>query len=79
VGFEIVLTGAVCNWTKQQCPNQSRVAEDAVVVALSSFAGGASMSEACEQGRSFVTNWDKHLAPIGARDSVQISLTPDPR
>ena len=72
--YEIVLAGAVWDWTKQQCLNESRVAEDAVVVALGSFAGGASVSEACEQARSFVTNWDKHPEAIGARGNVQVSL-----
>jgi hypothetical protein len=69
-----VLAGAVLDWTRQQCPHESRVAEDAGVVALSSFASAASVSEACEQARSFVTKWDKHPATIGARGSIQVSL-----
>jgi formylglycine-generating enzyme required for sulfatase activity len=62
VDVELALAGSVWQWTRQHCPDDPRVAEKAVTVALSSYVGGASVAEACEQARSFVVSWVRHPA-----------------
>lgn len=59
---EFALAGSVWDWARQQCPNEPRVAKRAVGVAMSSYAGGASFAEACEEARAFVSSWNSHPA-----------------
>jgi hypothetical protein len=64
VDGEIALAGAVRDWAQGQCPHDPSVAEGAVAVALSSFAAGALVSEACERARAFVASRICHPAGI---------------
>jgi hypothetical protein len=50
------LAGSVWDWTQQHCPDDPRAAHMAVSVALSSYADGASVAEACELARTFVVS-----------------------
>lgn len=54
---EFALAGSVWDWTRQHCPDDPHVAERAVAMAMSSYAGGASVAEACEQAWAFVASW----------------------
>ena len=58
---DLALVASVRDWTRQQCPDDPRVADRAAALALSSYAGGASVAEACEQVRAFVANHPAHL------------------
>jgi hypothetical protein len=66
VDVELALALAVRDWTRGQCPEEPRVANKAVMLALSSCAGGASVAEASEQARAFVSSW-LHPAHQSAR------------
>jgi hypothetical protein len=59
---ELVLAGSVWDWARQRCPNEPQVAKRAVGVAMNSYAGGASVAEACEEARAFVASWTSHPA-----------------
>jgi hypothetical protein len=56
---EVVLSGMVRAWTRHRI-NDDQVAARAVEIALSSYAGGASIAEACEEARKFVLGWIRH-------------------
>jgi hypothetical protein len=60
VDVEFALAGSVWDWTRQQCPGDRQVADRAVRLALHSYASGASVAEACEQVRAFVSSWVHH-------------------
>lgn len=68
------LAGWVREWTREQCPGEPRVPDMAVSVALSSFFGGASVAEACEQARSFVVSRTVHPAHRGNRQVAALSF-----
>jgi hypothetical protein len=59
------LAGSVWDWTQRHCPDDPRVAQMAVSVALGSYAAGASVAEACERARAFVASWAHHPGHIG--------------
>jgi hypothetical protein len=56
---EVVLSGMVRAWTHRQITDD-KVANRAVEIALSTYAGGASIAEACEEARRFVLGWIHH-------------------
>ena len=68
---ELVLAEQVQWWVERVAPGQRRLAEAAVAKALTSFAAGASVSEACEEARRLVESRLRHLASPTA---VQRSL-----
>lgn len=68
------LAGSVWDWTQQHCPDDPRAAQMAVSVALSSYADGASVAEACEQARAFAASWSHHPAHFGDRQAGGLSL-----
>jgi hypothetical protein len=72
VDVELALVWSVRDWTRQQCPDDPRVADRAAALALSSYAGGASVAEACEQVRAFVASWAHHPAHLEAQQSDQL-------
>jgi len=74
VDVELALAGAVWDWTNGTCPDEPRVADDAVVLALKSYAGGASVAEAAEQARAFVSSWVHHPAHRSARQGDRFLL-----
>ena len=51
---ELVLAEQVQWWVEQVAPGRRLLAEAAVAEALTSFAAGASVSEACEEARRLV-------------------------
>ncbi len=71
---EFALAGSVWDWTRQHCPDDPHVAERAVAIAMSSYAGGASVAEACEQARAFVASWVHHPARVEAAHKEQRRL-----
>jgi hypothetical protein len=71
VDVELALAGAVWDWTRGHCPDELLVADKAVMLALSSYAGGASVAEASEQARAFVSSWIHHPAHLGVRQGDQ--------
>lgn len=71
---ELALAGSVWDWTRQQCPGDRRVADRAVTLALHSYAGGASVAEACEQVRAFVSSWVHHPSHLGLGQSRQLRV-----
>ncbi|GEM_PF-1379664 len=71
---EIALAGVVRDWAQRQCPHDPSVAEGAVTVALSSFAGGASVSEACERAHAFVASRVCHPAGIREQGRARFHL-----
>lgn len=71
---EIAIARFAREWGLQQCPDEPRVAEIAVVVALNCFAGGASVAEACEQARAFVSSWVHHPAHVWTQQGSRCSL-----
>lgn len=72
--MELALAGSVWDWTRHQYPAEPRVAERAVAMALSSYAGGASVAEACESARAFVASWAHHPAQREAWQGDQLRL-----
>ena len=58
---ELVLAGIVRDWAAATLANEG-LADSAVAVALSAYAAGASVSEACVQARRFVLSWVDHPA-----------------
>lgn len=71
--LEVALAEAVRDWTRARCPGEPSVAERATAVALDSYAGGASVAEACQQARSYVRAWVCHPAHHG---HLSVSLLP---
>ncbi len=59
---EVALAGSVWDWAIQHSPSEQRLAKRAVGVAMSCYAGGASVAEAYEEARSFVVGWTSHPA-----------------
>ena len=50
----------VRNWACRVLPEEPAVADAAVMVAIRAYAGGASISEACDEGRKFMGSWARH-------------------
>jgi len=69
------LAGSVWNWAQQHYPDDPRAADMAVSVALSSYAGGASLAEACEHARAFAVSWSHHPGHNGDRHAGLLSVT----
>jgi hypothetical protein len=59
------LARSVRDWSQRSCPDDPRVAQMAVSVAMSSFADGASAAEASEQARGFIASWVRHPGRVG--------------
>ena len=57
---EVVLAYMVRDWIWRVLPGESDVVDAAVTVALRAFAGGASITEACIEGRRFAGSWCRH-------------------
>ncbi len=74
VDVAYALAGWVREWTREQCPGEPRVSDMAVSIALSSYFGGASIAEACEQARSFVVSRTVHPAQKGHRPVASLSV-----
>jgi hypothetical protein len=68
------LAESVRDWTQRRCPDDPRVAQPAVSVALNSYADGASVAEACERARAFVASWTLHPGHIGDRQTGTVPL-----
>ena len=71
---ELALAVAVWDWTKGGCPDEPGVAENAVVLALRSYAGGASVAKASEQAHAFVSSWVHHPAHRSAPQTDRFLL-----
>ena len=71
---ELALVGSVRDWTRQQCPDDPRVVDRAATLALRSYVGGASVAEACEQVRAFVTCWAHHPAHQDVRQAARLPV-----
>ena len=54
----------VCNTVRararQRMPGDALGANEAVAAALRALAGGASPSEACDEGYAFIGSWSRH-------------------
>ena len=74
VDVEFALAGSVWDWTRQQCPGDRQVADRAVRLALHSYASGASVAEACEQVRGFLSSWVSHPSHCEPARSGQLSV-----
>lgn len=57
---EELLAGVVREWAEREWPGESAAAQAAAAVALRCYAGGASVSEACQQARCFAESWARH-------------------
>ena len=71
---EIELAGVVRDWAQRRCPDDPSVTEGAVTVALRSFDGGASVSEAYEMAHAFVACRVSHPAGIRAQGHARLRL-----
>ncbi len=71
---ECALAGSVWGWAKQHCPNEPWVAKNAVRLAMSSYASGASVVEAWEKVRAFVVSWNSHPAHGASAASAQLPV-----
>jgi hypothetical protein len=74
VDVELELAETVWDWTRQQCPSDRLVADRAVRLALHSYASGASVAEACEQVRGFLSSWVSHPSHFEPARSGQLSV-----
>lgn len=70
----LALVGSVRDWAREQCPDDPWIVDRAAVLALGSYAGGASVAEACEQVRAFVHSWVHHPAHFDARHTGQLPV-----
>ena len=57
---EEIIAQVVREWTGTVMPGDRSTADAAVVYALESFAGGASVTEACEEARKMVMCRSRH-------------------
>jgi hypothetical protein len=60
VPAEGVLAEQVRAWADQMAPGVTGLADAAVIRALTCYAGGASVSEACREARRLVGSWLHH-------------------
>ena len=65
---ELVLAEQVQWWVERVAPGRRRLAEAAVAEALTRFAGGASVSEACEEARRLV---DSRLRLLSSDPAIE--------
>ena len=66
------LSRSVREWTGRRCPDEPRVVEMAVSMALHNYADGASVAEAYERARAFVASWAHHPANVGDRQIASL-------
>ena len=57
---ELMVADSVHRWVDDVLPGDSAAADAAVGLAVRSYAGGASVREACEEARRFVGSWSRH-------------------
>jgi hypothetical protein len=57
---ELILTEQVRCWVERVAPGESLLADAAVAKALTSYAAGASVSEACREARRLVESRLRH-------------------
>ncbi len=63
---ELIIADAVRNWTETIVPGDSATADAAVRYAIEAFAGGASVTEACEGARRMVICRSHHPSVMGS-------------
>jgi hypothetical protein len=64
VSNELLLAGIVRKWAEDVWADEPAAADGAVNVAMRCYAGGASVSEACREARSFLKCWVDHPAHV---------------
>ncbi len=74
---ELVLAEQVQSWVERVAPGERMLAEAAVAKALTSYAAGASVSEACREARRLVECCLRH--PSSPPTSVQKSWAAAPQ
>jgi hypothetical protein len=57
---EPLMAELVRAWSDQLCRTDRTAADRAVATAMRSYAGGASLSEACREARRFNQSWARH-------------------
>jgi hypothetical protein len=62
VDEELLIAETVRRWAPGTAASSPRVVDRAVAVALRAFAGGASIAEACAEGRRFLACCARHPA-----------------
>ncbi len=72
--MEVALAETVRDWARVNYPGEPSVASGAVAVALDSYAGGASIAEACEEARTYVASWMDHPAHSGYRSGSHLPM-----
>jgi len=60
VTVELALADTVRAWVAQELPDEPTAASRAIDLAVRSYTGGASVSEACAEARAFVHCWARH-------------------
>jgi hypothetical protein len=58
--LELLIVGIVRRWADAAAPDAPHVADTAAAAALRAFAGGASFSEACREGRRYIGCTRRH-------------------
>ncbi len=71
---DLVLARAVREWVEHELPGDRCAARGAVEVALASYSGGASVSEASEVARRFVSSWLHHPARATVEPQTRLRL-----
>ena len=71
---EGVLAEMVRDWAGSVLPDEPRIADVAVRVALDSYADGGSISESCGRARNLVGSWALHPARRPVTAGVPIDL-----
>lgn len=64
---ELLVAATVNRWAHDAFPAVRFVADTAVAAALAAFAGGASVSEACCEGRRYIECCQRHPSTAVAR------------
>jgi hypothetical protein len=65
---EEVLAKVVVEWAEGEAPGDPSAAAHAVAIALGSYRGGGSVSEACGEAGAFVGSWTRHPAQRADRE-----------
>ena len=74
---ELLLAGLVREWLEDLLPGEPAAADGAVDVAMRRYAGGASVSDACQDARAFARSWARH--PSHQRSRREQALRIDAR
>ncbi len=74
VDEELALIRWVQDWAGQRCPGDPQAAECAVAAGLTSLVGGASLAEACEVARAFLSSWVHHPSHRSKRPRRRLRL-----